>query len=530
MKLLEFWRALTRREPPKVAANDATPAPRMGRAGLARAAARAEIDAPDTMPRFEFKFPELPPGVVPRELPAGAVLAHDESPFLANDNNASVLANFQYMNSGALSCGVGFPGYPYLAELTQLSEYRSPSETISTEMTRKWIKFNGGEGDKADKLKKIEAAFNEFKVQALFRQAVLIDGEFGLAHLFIGIKGQDNKRDMPFVISKDTIGVGCLDRLVVVEPYWTTPFSYNTIDPTKHDFYKPHSWFIMGQKTHQSRLLRFVAREVPDMLKPAYNFGGMSMTQLMQPYVNQWLRTRNSVSDLVHSFSTSVLATDMQATLQDGSDHDSLFNRVRLFNSMRDNRGLMVVNKDSEELVQVNTPLGTVDALQAQSQEHMCAPCHIPIVKLFGMTPSGLNSSSEDEIAVFYDYIHAMQELLFTDPLEKLLKIFQLHLFGEIDDDISAEFVPLHEMTTKEKSEIRKTDADAGIAYVTNGVISPDEERQRLMDDPDSGYDNLEGDAPGMPVDPNTIDPETGQPYAPPEGEEDEGPPKKEAA
>jgi hypothetical protein len=39
--------------------------------------------------------------------------------------------------------GLAFPGYPYLAELAQRPEYRTFSETIATEMTRKWIKFSG---------------------------------------------------------------------------------------------------------------------------------------------------------------------------------------------------------------------------------------------------------------------------------------------------------------------------------------------------------------------------------------------------
>jgi hypothetical protein len=50
--------------------------------------------------------------------------------------------------------GITFLGYAYLAELAQRPEYRMISETIATEMTRKWIEFTstGAEGDdKADK-------------------------------------------------------------------------------------------------------------------------------------------------------------------------------------------------------------------------------------------------------------------------------------------------------------------------------------------------------------------------------------------
>ena len=33
--------------------------------------------------------------------------------------------------------GLGWPGYAYLAQLTQQAEYRLPAETVSTEVTRR---------------------------------------------------------------------------------------------------------------------------------------------------------------------------------------------------------------------------------------------------------------------------------------------------------------------------------------------------------------------------------------------------------
>lgn len=75
----------------------------------------------------------------------------------------------------------------------------------------------------------------------------------------------------------------------------------------------------------------------------------------------------------------------------------------------------------------------------------------IPLVKLLGITPNGLNASSDGEIRVFYDSIHAMQENLFRVPLKTVLDVIQLNEFGEIDPDIDFEFLPLYELTEAEK-------------------------------------------------------------------------------
>jgi len=457
----------------------------------------------------------------------GAPLAMDDA------NNAPMWA---YMNQA--NCGLGFAGYPYLAELAQRSEYRAPTETIAAEATREWIDVtvkgkaskkkrkergevvevandadadgNGVDDALEDKIEALEAALESFKVRDSFRRLSEQDGFFGRSQLYIDVDpgrlDRDQRDQLPLVVDPKTIPKGSLKGLQVVEPIWTSPYNYNSTDPTLPSFYKPNAWFVMGRRVHASRLLTFVSREVPDMLKPAYNFGGLSLSQLMEPYVFQWLRTRNSVSDLIYNFSIIVLKTDMAAVLADKGGAAGakagmgFFDRLKLFTQTRSNQGLMTIDKTREELEQIAVPLSSLDKLQAQAQEHMAAPSHIPLVKLTGITPSGLNASSEGEIQVWYDWIRSYQIAFYAKHLKHVLDVLQLHLFGTIDESIGFEFKPLSSPTVKELSEIRKANAETDAAYIDKGVISPEEVRERVSSDPQSGYDNLTGPAPTPPV------------------------------
>jgi phage-related protein (TIGR01555 family) len=224
------------------------------------------------------------------------------------------------------------------------------------------------------------------------------------------------------------------------------------------------------------------------------------MSQLMEPYVLQWLRTRNSVSDLIYNFSIIVLATDMQAALSgDPAAGQGIIDRAKLFIQMRSNNGLMLLDKTREELKEVHASLASLDKLQAQAQEHMAAPSHIPLVKLTGVTPAGLNANSEGEIQVWYDWIRSYQIAFMSKHLKHVIDILQLHLFGEIDESIGFEWRPLSSPTVKELAEIRKADAETDKTYIEAGVISPDESRERVSSDPQSGYNNLSGKAPLPP-------------------------------
>lgn len=446
--------------------------------GLRRAAFMAKTTSNSHV--YPIKPPTLLAGVVPD----GKV-----APVLAADANPYSFASDVYP-------GGGFSGFSYLSQLATRAEYRAFASTMSTELTREWLTFTSTQNDNTDSAEKIKFIEDEFKrlnVRGVIQRAAEHDCYFGRAQIFIEIDGAD--RNTPLILDPRTVKLGSLSRIVTVEAIWTTPAGYNALDPSAPDFYKPSKWFMLGQEVHASRLMTIVTRPLPDILKPAFNFAGMSLSQLAEPYVANWLRTRQSVADLINNFSVTALATSMDQVLQGDDDGTDLFARADLFTATRSNRGLMLLDKEREELIQVNTPLSGLHELQAQSQEHMCSVSRMPAIVLTGISPSGLNASSDGEIRIFYDWIAAQQEAFWREPLETLLKCVQLSLFGEIDSDIGLTFVPLYQMTPKEESEIRAADGVTDCAYVASGIIDPSEVRERLARNQNSGYNGLDIDA-----------------------------------
>ncbi|HEJ7990238.1 TPA: DUF1073 domain-containing protein [Serratia liquefaciens] len=445
-------------------------------------------------PPREFQRYEPPKGVIPERIKS-SILAMDETPY-------------DMLNDAYMGYGYGnlesFPGYPYLATLAQKPEYRKMVGTIAEKMTSKWIKLKTvGDDDKSERVKKIIDALERYQVRDKFREAAEHDGYFGGGQIYIDVQSpknvsawtDDNELQSKLFLSSKKITKGSLIGFRVIEPVWTYPGVYNAANPLSPDFYRPTEWFVMGKTVHASRMIDFVSRQVPDLLKASYNFRGLSLTQMAEPYVNNWLRTRDSVSDMIHSFSIPVLNTDMSQLLS-GGGAESLLNRLQLFNQCRDNRGAFAADNDAtqpEKVEFVNAPLTGLDVLQAQAQEQMASVSSIPLVFLLGITPNGLNASSDGEIRVFYDYIHSIQQAMFKSPLQRVLDVIQLSEFGDIDPDIYFEFEPLYEMTAKEKAEIRKIDADTDAVYVTQvQSLSASDIRQKLADDPDSPYHSLD--------------------------------------
>jgi phage-related protein (TIGR01555 family) len=503
MRWFGWWRAAPAVEAPKPAPAAVAPKRKglsvgaLAAAVLGRAVGlRAKPAAADSL----FAPWQPPPGV----LPPGHAMAMDAA-------FAPSIADF--LAAGAFDNGARFLGYPQLAELAQLPEYRNMCEITAQEMTRKWIRIVAADGakDKTDKIKEITNDFREFNVREVFHKAALLDQQYGRGQIFIDLgNGEEwDELQKPLPLLPEKIAKGSLQGFRVIEPIWTVPAAYNTSNPLARDFYKPTSWFVLGRPIHSDRLMTLVSREVPDILKPAYAFGGLSLVQMARPYVDDFLRTRRSVSDLLHSFTVWVLKTNLVSFLEGGdsatgSDEDR---RLQAFNIMRDNRGLMVVDKDAEDLSNISTPLGGLDHLAAQSQERQASVSRVPFVKLFGITPSGLNASSDGEIRAFYDTTHGRQELLFTAPLTRVLKVVQLSRYGEIDPDIGFEFVPLWQLDEQASAARRKTDADTDAVYVDAGILSPEDVRAKVSADKDSPYHGINPNDVPEPPEPGQMTP-----------------------
>lgn len=517
------------------------------------AAARAAMSRREALPD-PFALPPAPDWV-----PRAQTMATDSDLKYAQDSAVGVAWAAQVV-SATFNEGLQFLGYPYLAQLAQRPEYRVISETWAEELTRKWLRFETvtreddevdgvpespepdpltgeipeqdllGETDpepEADKTQRIQELKDEFErlgIQEAFRRIAVQDGFFGRAHLYLDTGDTDNREELRTPIGDGQNGIteakitkGGLKRVLPVEAVWVYPTTYDSVDPLKPDWYKPTHWFVMGKELHASRLLTFVGREVPDMLKPAYSFGGLSRSQMAKPYVDNWLQTRQSVNEIIHSFVVWGLKTNLSESLTPGGEE--LFQRLALFNIVRDNRGAFVIDKETEEFFNVQASLGSLDALQAQAQEHMASVSRIPIVKLLGIQPAGLNASSEGEIRTFYDSVAAYQNTFFTPNLRRVMHFVMMSLWGEVDHDITFAWEPLWSLDEKAEAELRKTQADTGAVLVEGGVISQAEERRRIATDPSSPYADInvnempdllqeesEGLSPSGRVDPGLVE------------------------
>ncbi len=444
-----------------------------------------------------FQNENFMPAREPRTLHAETLVPEDVRLAMDACLPSSVRAMLEYDQEGS-----NFLGYPFLQSLSQNPLISAGVETIADEMTKKFIKliYTGNEGKNSllnfeDKLKELESALRKFRVAKFFRKSAENICYYGGCLVFIDTGMRDPEiLKSPLILDPATFRKGSLKGFTVIDPINVTPGLYNTADPTRSDYYKPNTWYVLGKEIHASRFLYFAGKEAPLLYKPSYNFFGVSTAQLVFEYVENFQKNRDSASELLNKFSVSVFKTDMSAALMGGGTSD-IDRRIQYFVRKRHNDGVFVMDKEREDFVKVETPLSGITDIVRQSLELIAAVFRIPAVKYLGISPSGFNATGESDLKNFYSLIESLQEKQFADNLETVLNVLQLDMFGEIDGHISFEFIPLNEEDSKIKADTEKVKADTLAVYVDRNLISPEESRKIMAEDKEGLMKSIDPDS-----------------------------------
>ena len=395
---------------------------------------------------------------------------------------------------GILHCAdASFMGYGALANLSQNGLIRAGIEMRGDEMTRKWgeLSRKGNNEEETDeqqeKLDKIAEQMERFKIREMFRSASCLCGYMGGCLLFIDT-GEENLAN-PLILDRLTFAPDTLKGFRLIGPYLVTPGGYNSTNPMADDYFKPSLWYVQGIPVHSSRMIYFAENKLTSLLKPAYNFFGLPLAQKVVDAVAHYTENREAAGRLLQKYALTVLKTNMEEVLSGGFDQ-ALRNRIQYFVQNRTNDGCTAIDKEMEDLVIQTTSLGGVTDIVRQSMEYVAAMFNEPVVKMWGLSPNGF-SSGEMELQNHYDNIKAQQEKMFGEPIRRVIRVIQQNLYGEIDDSVIFNFLPLSEDDERKIAETNKMQADTDAVLISNGVISEEEARERLIADANSGYNTL---------------------------------------
>jgi hypothetical protein len=382
--------------------------------------------------------------------------------------------------------GQGFIGYQTCAMIFQNWLVDKACTMTAKDAVRNFFELSVPEDEKVDEkdlsaLRQLDVAY---KLKANMVEFIRFGRCFGIRHALFLVDGIDY--ELPF--NPDGVKKGSYHGISQIDPYWISPeldisAASNPTDPA---FYEPTWWRVNGQRIHKSHFVIVKGSEVPDILKPTYFYGGVSVPQKIYERVYAFERTANEAPMLAMTKRTTAIHTDLA---QAEANSPAFFERINLWAYLRDNYGIKVLGEE-EQIEQFDTSLTDLDAVIMTQAQIVAAEANVPATKLLGTTPKGFNSTGEYEESSYHEELESIQEHELTDMANR-------HHDLCIRSDIGKKFPveiswrSLDVPTAAERADINLKKAQTGTQLIQSGAIDGVDEHNRLVHDPDSGYTSL---------------------------------------
>lgn len=388
-----------------------------------------------------------------------------------------------------------FIGYGVLQQIAQNGMIRTCIQTVADDLTRDWIELLGGSEERLEKLK---AILDKNQIKNMITKAASTTGYYGGCFIYIDTGTEDPS--LPLVISEKSAEIkqGADIKLVLIDPVNVSPLEYNAIDPLKENYMVPQMWSVIGRTVHHSRMIIFTDNDPPVLLKPAYNFLGIPQAQILWDYVLHWNKARSSAVEILNKLNLTVYKTNASELLATPQGIELLDLRMKSLQRYRNNSSVLVCDQETESVENITETLAGVVDIVRQSLEFIAAINRTPAVKLLGISPSGFNATGESDIRNYYDHIKAKQEL-YRDQIQKIIDIYQLVLFGSIEEGLSFKFNTISGDDKEKNATIFKHQVDSLTALQGAGVIDNAEIREFVKTSDISGLDFISDELPQQP-------------------------------
>lgn len=350
-------------------------------------------------------------------------------------------------------------------------------DVIPADMLKNWITITSGLDPDVEKRLSLTLRRTQLidKLKRGMQWGRLYGGALGV--MLVKHQGYDLSQalQLDWIMPGDFAGLLIFDRWNGVNP--SSELIEDISDP---DYGYPKYYTVTDPagggsvKIHHSRVIRFTGNTLPFWEEIAEMQWGASVVES----IFDELRKRDNVSwniaQLTFMANIRVLKMQDLGQLLAATDNESqaeLLRTLEAQNMLLNNMGMQVMDAADGLETHQYTFGGLADCYQ-QFIMDISGAAEIPVTRLFGRSPSGLNATGESDLQNYYDMIAEKQESYLRPILNKVLPPFIISTLGSLPDDFDFEFDPVAEPSDKERADLAKCGTDNVVAAYNAGLIS----------------------------------------------------------
>ncbi|MFC2997654.1 DUF1073 domain-containing protein [Acinetobacter sichuanensis] len=348
-------------------------------------------------------------------------------------------------------------------------------DVVADDMTREGINMQGLSGP--EETEQLNQVLDDLQVWDKLNETIKWSRLYGGAVAVMMIDGQN----ISTPLNTKTIAKGQFRGLLVLDRWMVLPDLQDLVTEYGPDYGMPKFYDVItdsvglvNQRIHYSRILRFDGVKLPYWQAIAENLWGQSVIERLEDRLTLFDSATLGAGQLVYKAHLRTYKVEKLRELiaTGGRAYDALVKQIQQIRMWQSNEGMTLMDaKDTFETHQYS--FTGLDSVLLQLGQQLSGALGIPLVRLFGQSPAGLNATGESDLANYYDNINQQQEGRMRSPLHRLLEVVSQSALGKpLPTSFKFDFASLWQMDDKTKAEVANTTADAVTKVEEAGLIS----------------------------------------------------------
>lgn len=241
-------------------------------------------------------------------------------------------------------------------------------------------------------------------------------------------------------------------------------------------------WSSSTMAVHESRLVLFGGSETGTQERVQNNGWDLSVLQRAHDVIRSFDLGWDAVSTLLADGNQAVFKVSGLAEMAGAGGESALLARMRLLNQFRSVYRALILDSDANESFERQPAnfSGIPDVLDKLCIR-LAACADIPVTRLMGQSPAGLNATGESDLAGFHANVRSRQTIELAPKIRRLVEVWlqtkagQQASRGDKPKTLSISFPPLWSESALEQAQREKSIADRDLVYINAGVLKPDE-------------------------------------------------------
>ena len=238
-------------------------------------------------------------------------------------------------------------------------------------------------------------------------------------------------QDLSTPLNMDTVGKGQFKGLAVLDRWMCQPTlnQEGLVEEYGPDLGNPKYYLVnndapmlRGKKIHYTRVIRQIGVELPFYQKILEQYWGLSVLERLYDRLVAFDSATSGISQYIHKMHLRVIKIDKYRQIQ-AAGGKLLQGFMRFAEDMRrrqSSEGITYIDSTDDFIVHnSNISSGISEALMQIGQQ-LAGALQMPLVRLFGQSPAGLNSSGESDLRTYYEGVNQKQERDLRVPITKI--------------------------------------------------------------------------------------------------------------